>query len=343
MFGTMHVGKENISPVKIQWLLWLFVLAVNFGAILPMDGWPKAAIFAAINTIAYAMTVYGNIFLLLPKLYNKGHRLIYILVSPLFILVIGGFRTLTITWIYDTLFPGDMSSTLSFRTFTYLTTGTFLLFLLSFVFKLALDYFKLKQQAKEIIADKSKAELNLLKSQVQPHFLFNTLNNIYYEAYREAPRTALFIGQLAEIMRYFVDESPKEKVALNAEIQFLENYIALERIRFRYPIDISFKYSCEPATRIPPMLLMTFVENLFKHGIDKSRQDNKVHISLVQAPNTLTFHTYNTLYLNNTYHKGGFGLKNLQERLTLLYGTQYEMQIYTTGQQFHAFLKIPLT
>lgn len=339
----MRVAKEKLSPVKIQWLLWIFVLVVNFVSILPMDGWPRAAIFAALNTVAYATTVYGNIFLLIPKLYNKGHRIAYILLSPLFILSIGGFRTLTIAWIYNTLFPGDMPSTLSFRTFTYLTTGTLLLFLLSFIFKFALDYFTLKQQAEEVIAGKSKAELNLLKSQVQPHFLFNTLNNIYYEAYREAPRTALFIGQLAEIMRYFVDESPKEKVAINTEIQFIENYIALERIRFRYPIEISLEYSCEPATRIPPMLLMTFVENLFKHGVNKSRRDNKIHISLVQNPYSLTFQTTNTLHPDNNSNNGGFGLKNLQERLTLLYGTQYEMQTYTTGQKFHAFLKIPLT
>ena len=121
-----------------------------------------------------------------------------------------------------------------------------------------------------MLEQKSLAELNLLKSQVQPHFLFNTLNNIYYEAFREAPRTALLIGRLSDIMRYFVDESPKEKVTLATEIKFLENYIALEEIRIRHGVKVTFEQRYEGNPVIPPMLLMTFVENIFKHGIDRS-------------------------------------------------------------------------
>ncbi len=90
--------------------------------------------------------------------------------------------------------------------------------MMSFVFRIAIEYFRVKRQAEQMLEQKkSLAELNLLKSQVQPHFLFNTLNNIYYEAFREAPRTALLIGRLSDIMRYFVDESPKEKVTLATE------------------------------------------------------------------------------------------------------------------------------
>src|SRR6201999_4376057 len=121
-------------------------------------------------------------------------------------------------------------------------------FMLSFVFRIALAYFRVKRQAELMLGKKSHAELNLLKSQVQPHFLFNTLNNIYYEAYREAPRTALLIGRLSNIMRYFVDESPKEKVALATEIKFLENYIALEEIRIRHGVTVNFsrEYDGDP-------------------------------------------------------------------------------------------------
>ena len=141
------------------------------------------------------------------------------------------------------------------------------------------------------MVQKSQAELNLLKSQVQPHFLFNTLNNIYYEAYREAPRTAKLIERLSDIMRYFVDESPKDEVSLGTEIQFLENYIALEKIRIRGEIELDFIKDCNSDLRIPPMLLMTFVENIFKHGIDKSSSQNKIELSLVQQDGYLLFQT----------------------------------------------------
>ena len=116
---------------------------------------------------------------------------------------------------------------------------------------------------------------------MQPHFLCNTLNTIYYEAYRDAPRTAKLIERLSDIMRYFVDESPKDEVSLATEIQFLENYIALEKISGirRHGIDLNFIQDCNKELRLPPMLLMTFVENIFKHGIDKSSSENKVELS----------------------------------------------------------------
>ena len=130
----------------------------------------------------------------------------------------------------------------------YYTGSCFFIYMMSFVFRIAIDYFRVKRQAEQMLEQKSLAELNLLKSQVQPHFLFNTLNNIYYEAFREAPRTAQLIGRLSDIMRYFVDESPKEKVTLATEIKFLENYIALEEIRIRHGVNVTFdqQYEGEP-------------------------------------------------------------------------------------------------
>jgi len=190
---------------------------------------------------------------------------------------------------------------------------------------------------------KSQAELNLLKSQVQPHFLFNTLNNIYYEAYREAPRTAKLIERLSDIMRYFVDESPKDEVSVNTEIQFLENYIALEKIRIRHGIELNFVHECAPDLRIPPMLLMTFVENIFKHGIDKSSSENKIEISLVQQKGSLIFKTKNLLHEKpGNDEPYGFGIKNLRKRLQLLYGEKFELRIITADNFFTAFLKVPL-
>jgi LytS/YehU family sensor histidine kinase len=185
--------------------------------------------------------------------------------------------------------------------------------------------------------------LNLLKSQVQPHFLFNTLNNIYYEAFRESPRTALLIGRLSEIMRYFVDESPKEKVALASEIQFLENYIALEKIRIRHGVRVIFIKEIESEHKIPPMLLMTFVENIFKHGIDRSGNENKIVLSLVERDDYLLFQTENPYFVKQANPaKEGFGIKNLQKRLTLLYGNDFELTVGKSEQFFCAFLKIPL-
>jgi LytS/YehU family sensor histidine kinase len=144
-------------------------------------------------------------------------------------------------------------------------------------------------------------------------------------------------------MRYFVDESPKELVPVSTEVAFIENYMELERIRIRHGANINFEKAYNPELRIPTMLLMTFVENIFKHGIDKSRKQNPVTISLVQQNDFLLFKTSN--------HKvdpepgdqpGGFGIINLTKRLRLLYGDKYELAIDDKGELFTAFLKIPL-
>jgi LytS/YehU family sensor histidine kinase len=225
----------------------------------------------------------------------------------------------------------------------YFLASCLFIYLLSFVFRIALEYFRVKRQAEQMQEQKSVAELNLLKSQVQPHFLFNTLNNIYYEAFREAPRTALLIGRLSDIMRYFVDESPKEKVSLATEIKFLENYIALEEIRIRHGVKVNFDQQYEGNPLIPPMLLMTFVENIFKHGIDRSAEGNSFTITLRQEGNCLSFSTCNSLPAETPpVSHAGFGLINLEKRLILLYGNRFELRTTHTGTTFQAFLKIPL-
>jgi LytS/YehU family sensor histidine kinase len=144
-------------------------------------------------------------------------------------------------------------------------------------------------------------------------------------------------------MRYFVDESPKQKVRLATEAQFLENYIALEKIRIRHEIDINFITRYDTNVTVPPMLLMTFVENIFKHGIDKSSSHNKMEISLIQENQRLTFTTTNTLPEQpQNAPSTGFGISNLRQRLELLYGNNFQLETSTVDMLFKASLNIPL-
>jgi LytS/YehU family sensor histidine kinase len=221
--------------------------------------------------------------------------------------------------------------------------GGILIYVLSLVFRIAIAYFTLKQQTEEILLQKSQAELNLLKSQVQPHFLFNALNSIYYRVYKVDAPSAGLIERLADIMRYFVDESPKDEVPVSTEVAFIENYIGLERIRIRHGASVDFEKAYSPDLRIPPMLLMTFVENIFKHGIDKSRKQNQVTISLIQQSDHLFFKTSNRKVDPEAGDEhGGFGIINLTKRLRMLYGDKFELTIDDEGELFTASLKIPL-
>jgi len=130
---------------------------------------------------------------------------------------------------------------------------------------------------------------------------------------------------------------------VSTEVAFIENYIALERIRIRHGASINFEKTYNPELRIPPMLLMTFVENIFKHGIDKSRKQNRVTISLVQQNDFLLFKTSNHKVDPEPGNQpGGFGIINLTKRLKMLYGDKFELTIDSEGELFIAFLKIPL-
>jgi sensor histidine kinase YesM len=319
-------------------LIWTAVLLLIFFSLLPMGGLLNSVIYTAVNATSYAIIIYGNILFLYPVFYQKQRFALYGISVALFLVLTGvlrGYASIALLSVK----PGPVN----LRTLLSYVPGGVLIYILSLVFRIAIAYFTLKQQTEEILLQKSQAELNLLKSQVQPHFLFNALNSIYYRVYKVDPPSAGLIERLADIMRYFVDESPKDEVPVSTEVAFIENYIALERIRIRHGAAVNFEKAYDPALRIPPMLLMTFVENIFKHGIDKSLKQNKVTISLVQQNDHLLFTTRNRKVDPEAGdEQGGFGIINLTKRLRMLYGDKFELTIDDEGELFTAFLKIPL-
>jgi sensor histidine kinase YesM len=338
----MKIWRQAPNIVQLQVLIWTAVLLLIFFSFLPMAGWLESVIYAVVNATWYAIIIYGNILLLYPVFYQKRRFVLYG-ISVAFLLILTGMLKGYAGIILFKYFllrteQVDLLALLAY------VPGGILIYVLSFVFRIAIAYFTLKRQTEEILLQKSQAELNLLKSQVQPHFLFNALNSIYYRVYKVDPPSAGLIERLADIMRYFVDESPKDVVPVSTEVAFIENYIALETIRILYGASVKFEKAYNPDLRIPPMLLMTFVENIFKHGIDKSLKQNEVTISLVQQNGHLFFTTRNRKVDPEAGDEpGGFGIINLTKRLRMLYGDKFELTIDDEGELFTAFLKIPLS
>jgi sensor histidine kinase YesM len=339
---NMKIGRRAPSIIQLQVLIWTAVLLLIFFSSLPMDGLLKSAIVTVVTTTFYAIIIYGNILLLYPVFYQKRRFVLYGISVAAFLILTGmlkGYAGIILLKHFKLI----KSSHVDVPTLLAYVPGGILIYVLSLVFRIAIAYFTLKQQTEEILLQKGQAELNLLKSQVQPHFLFNALNSIYYRVYKVDPPSAGLIERLADIMRYFVDESPKDVVPVSTEVAFIENYMALERIRIRHGATVSFEKAYNPELRIPPMLLMTFVENIFKHGIDKSRKQNHVSISLVQQNDHLLFKTSNRKAdPADSDQPGGFGIINLTKRLRMLYGDKFELTIGNEGELFTAFLKIPL-
>jgi sensor histidine kinase YesM len=334
---------EKIQLMGAHYLVWASILIISFFSMLQADGARLSALSACTSCGFYALIVYGNISFLYPHFYQKKKFLLYLLGSIVLLVVAGLGRGYLSLYVRNASFAAAPHWLNTWANITFLLSVT-TVFILSFIFRLAMAYFTLKQQAEKILLQRSQFELRLLKAQVQPHFLFNTLNAIYYEAYMEAPQTALLIERLSDIMRYFIDQSTKEYVHLATEIQFLDNYIALEKMRIKPEPEIIFHRSIDDQRKIPPMLLMTFVENIFKHGIDKISGNNTVYISLYEKDHHLVLQTKNSLNRHiDPQQQQGFGLNNLRQRLTILYGKNFDMHTTEDNQYFTACLKFPLT
>lgn len=233
---------------------------------------------------------------------------------------------------------------LSVNLFIYTSFSFIVIFIFSIIFRLAIDYYQLNARHAEIKIEQVQTELQMLKHQVQPHFLFNTLNNIYYIIQNEAPQSAVLIARLSSIIRYFIEESRKEKVFLIDEITLLKSYMELESIRLRYAMQIDFTVIGEiEDVLIPPLLLLPMTENIFKHGIDRRREDNMAQINLTVNDGNLYFSTRNKIHrILGEKESTQTGIQNLRKRLTLYYGDNYDLNFKSENDIFLVELMIPI-
>jgi len=179
--------------------------------------------------------------------------------------------------------------------------------------------------------DKTQAELMHLKSQVNPHFFFNTLNNLYGLVELNPAKAQQLILKLSDMMRYSIYEGQKDWVSIADEITYLENYMDLHKMRYHKTIDIRFDVDLEdPSIKIMPLLLIIMVENAFKHGVERLRKGAFVHIRLKATLKHVDFEIENNFDNEEQSLSGGIGLNNLKKRLELVYFKKHELEIVTS-------------
>ena len=206
------------------------------------------------------------------------------------------------------------------------------------------DYRKLKADAQKLRIEKQEAELNYLKSQTNPHFLFNTLNNIYALARAKSDEAPEAILRLSKILRFMLYETAGQYIAIEQELKILSDYIALERLRYDESLRINFNYDLEdPRQAVPPLLLIPLVENAFKHGVSETRGRPFVDIHLSVKGRQLAFGVKNSSEApaGDGSIRENIGLSNLRRQLELLY-TDYSLAVQQGEGQFTATLKINL-
>ena len=228
-----------------------------------------------------------------------------------------------------------------------LAPGNIAVFMLVFVFstgiKVINQWLLSEQKNKEIANEKLKAELSFLKAQINPHFLFNTLNNIYALATDQSEYTAPAVMKLSNIMRYVLTEAGNDLVPLEKEIQFTRHYIELQKMRLTGKSSIDFTVNGDPLGRqIAPLLFLPFVENAFKYGIS-TREISPVRILLEIKKDSVYFSVSNNKHINTSLRitdNTGIGINNTRRRLDLLYDDQYTLTIDDEPASFTVHLNI---
>jgi two-component system, LytTR family, sensor kinase len=234
----------------------------------------------------------------------------------------------------------------NYESFTQYSLPVYSVVMLTSVLVIIRRFFVKVNESRQLEIEKIKSELSFLKTQFQPHFLFNTLNNIYSLTFNNGQLAGKSILQLSALLRYMLYETGAETVELQKEIDHLEDYIELERMRYPSGLEFSFNISGEVATKkIAPLLLMPVLENAFKHASNKLDEKIWITVDLIVKDNDLYFTVENSVFahgkiqLQKNYF--GIGWENLRRRLSLLY-KDYILDHDLKESYHHAFLMIPL-
>ena len=215
--------------------------------------------------------------------------------------------------------------------------------LLSLPIVLSLQWAKQNNTIISLEKEKSRTELNLLKQQLNPHFFFNTLNNLYALSITKSEKTSESILQLSELMRYTIYKGQEETVTLSQELKYIDDYIQLQQIRLKKPLNFSFTKAISNNEQVlPPLLLIVLIENAFKHGIEPAENEAFLKLHIKCDAQSLNFRCENSFEDENIGKPTGIGLENLRKRLMLLYPNCNGLTIESQNHIFKAELNIDL-
>lgn len=224
----------------------------------------------------------------------------------------------------------------------FLLAALLLVVFLGMTIKMVLHWRKSKDDYQKLMLEKIETELKFLKTQLNPHFLFNTLNNLYYLTSEKSDKAPNAILALSELLDYVLHDARAQFIFLKQEIKHLENYISLESLRYEDRLKIKQNIDLTGDPKIIPMVLVTLVENAFKHGAMSQAGESVMFINI---------HTTNDeilIEISNSYNKiskttnGGIGLENLKTQLNLPYGGRHKLDIKTSDNCYSTYLKLPV-
>lgn len=347
--SSNRLTQNRVFMHTLFWLGYLvFFALINAGG----DGFGGSLLNELIMLPAKLLVVYLTLYVLIPRFLLKK-RYWQMAVLLLVLLAVAGIIQRTI--VYYIVYPIQYEN-ISFgfgpywatdKIFKHILQISFVLVVASAV-KIQKYYYHFDQAAKALEREKLEAELNFLKAQIHPHFLFNTLNNLYSLTLKKSDLAPEVVLRLSGMVNYMLYDTRSPKVPLSKEVESLHHYIALEKLRYGNNLEILFDVTGTiDAAQVAPMLLLPFVENSFKHGVSDEIEDKWITIHLNVTQEYLTFKVENAtspgrIPGHEKDYTGGIGLKNVKRRLELLYPNRHELKILDESHSYLVIMKILL-
>lgn len=331
----MHVGF---------WLFWLFR---TFYDIVSLYGWgPGELLFMMVYAATQIPMMYLHLYFLVPQLLNRKRYLVYAVCTVALVFAYSYVNFNLLRLIPASISNPGLIDYINQLNSQYDIIEGFFTLVITYSIKYAGQVRSTQTRLLQLQRDNLTLELNALKAQINPHFLFNTLNNIYSLALQKSDQTADMVLRLSDMMRYVLYECNSGAVSLEREVEFISNYVELERIRHGKHVSINFTLSGDTGDKkIEPLLLIPLVENSFKHGINAQMENSYVNIQFEVNDHTVRLSVENSIPANGTLmkEKGGIGLDNVRKRLELIYPGNHRLEISPFKNRYLVTLQLNLS
>jgi sensor histidine kinase YesM len=346
MSGIMHLwSPKTIRKSELfHVLFWLILFGIMiYSGHLEMP-WLLATVTSAINLIFFGVIVYFNLYYLFPKYLKEKNLWIHIGLLLAGAIILTPIKTLSLFYASS---GNTRLQSFYIQNQLYIFLSTFFVALSSTIYQIMTEWVKQQRDKKELENKTLQSELNFLKSQINPHFLFNTLNSLYALSLKKSDKAPEMVLRLAEMMRYMLYECNEKEVLLQKELTYLENYLEMEKIRHGQKVDIQYQVSGKiEKQRISPLLFIPFLENAFKHGISQQLEPGFINLTLTIDENRLQMELVNSKSSQgpraNASNSGGIGLINVKRRMEILYPTQHTIVIHETPNTYTVNLQLTL-
>ena len=294
------------------------------------------------------LSTYIFIYFILPLLYTK-RVLLFTVYSILLLSLTVLLRRVSIEFVQFPLFFAESGYTFVFWDW-YRIGGHFVqaIEIIGIVsgIKYFRDWNRDRNKIEALTEEKKEAELRFLKAQVHPHFLFNTLNSIYYEVLKKSDKAAELVIQLSELLRFTLYECKDEFIYLNKEIKIIENYIEIEKSRYGARLKVNSRFDRDTAVKVPPLVLFSIIENSFKHGVSEQKGISEIDISIKVNNEYVVLNVTNPISKKTNKDDlgaaDGIGLANTMRQLEIIYGSKHILKNTIYENKYNCILQIPI-